>query len=80
MRFIPNWLHIRLLAYRWYRRKCGIPEVGPEMSAICNEALWLAHEMGALNWNLGGYDWPEPKAGTTVRVRKPNQYVRRVVE
>jgi hypothetical protein len=76
MRFIPIWLHCRLIAYRWYRRKCGIPEVSPEFVAITRAALEALSDILGPSWR-GGDITPPRGDKITLHIRLPHQYVRR---
>jgi hypothetical protein len=39
VRFVPRWLHCRLIRFQWYRRQCGLKPMPTTIVEIVNEAL-----------------------------------------
>ena len=78
MKYIPSWLHCRLLRFAWYRRKCGIPEFSTNMQEITRAALAAFADRTPVFLDNINREYPQPKAsGGTIKVRKPSVYMRR---
>jgi hypothetical protein len=77
VRFIPGWLHCRLLGYRWYRRKCGIPERSTDFEYFMKEVLQALEESFRKSIAFPEMRLSERQQKHQVRSHVPTQYVAR---
>jgi len=74
MRFVPNWLHSRLIRFRWYRRQCGIPEVSHTILEITRASLRILEANLKFAENIQREYPTDGKAGGMISIAKPPRY------